>query len=122
MAKADFIGQLQALNFNVYEPAVGFIAIDFTIPVGRFSDQKVTMAFQIGDNFPMACPGGPHFNTHLLPITGSGGAHPFGAIHASPGLGPQWQYWSRPFKEWNRTDKTVKTYLAHIKHLLDTIP
>lgn len=114
--------QLQALGYIVQEPASGFVSFQYKIPVGRFREQIVDLAFQIDGAFPMnPVAGGPHFKPHLLPITGGGGSHPFGAVHNSP-LGGQWQYWSRPFREWNQSDKTVKTYMAHIRHLLDTIP
>lgn len=121
MAKADFVNQLQALGYVVQEPAPDFLFIEYQIPVGRFIGQKVGMAFQVNDSFPMNPPPGPHIKPHLLPITGGGGTHPYGAIHGSP-LGPEWQYWSRPFfKHWNTTDKSVKSYLAHIKNLFATI-
>lgn len=122
MAKVDFVNQLQALGYQVQELAPDFLAFEFEIPVGCFLGQKVQIAFQVGDNFPMNPPPGPHFSPHLLPITGGGGAHPYGAIHNSP-LGTDWQYWSRPFSaHWNQTERTVKTYLGHIKNLLATIP
>ena len=122
MAQTDFINQLQALGFNVQEPAPNFIGFDYEIPVGKFSGQIVSIAFQFDDAFPMNPPsGGPHFKPLLLPKTGGGGAHPFGAIHDSP-LGSEWEYWSRPFKDWNKTDKTAKVYMAHIRNLLATIP
>ena len=122
MSKADFISQLQALEYDVQELATDFISFEYEIPVGRFSGQKVKIAFQYDHNFPMNPPsGGPHFTPLLLPKTGGGGMHPFGAIHDSP-LGLEWEYWSRPFKDWNRTDKSVKTYMAHIRNLLATIP
>lgn len=120
MAKVDFVNQLQALGYITQEPQTNFVSFDYQIPVGKFRGQTVQLGFQVDDSFPMNPPGGPHFKPHLMPITGGGGAHPTGAIHNSP-LGADWQYWSRPFKEWNDTDKTVRTYLAHIRHLLDTV-
>lgn len=121
MAKSDFINQLQALQYTVQEPAADFLSFEYEIPVGKFTGQKVMMALQVAESFPMSPPPGPHFKPHLLPVTGGGGVHPFGAIHDSP-LGAEWQYWSRPFNnEWNRTDRTVKTYLAHIRNLFATI-
>ena len=121
MAKSDFISQLHALSYKVEELTSEFVTIDYEIPLGKFQGQNVTMAFQVDDSFPMTPPPGPHFKPLLLPITGGSDAHPFGAIHSSA-LGTDWEYWSRPFKDWNRTDKTVRTYLAHIKNLLATIP
>lgn len=122
MAKTDFIDQLQALGYSVSQPGADFVSIEFEIPIGRFAGQVVNVAFQVTDSFPMNPPPGPHFSPHLLPVTGGGGAHPFGAIHGSP-LGVGWQYWSRPFaNHWNQTDRTARSYLAHIKNLLATIP
>jgi hypothetical protein len=121
MANSDFISQLQALGHPVEEPATDFVSIDYEIPVGKFTGKTVTMALQLHGKFPMEPPPGPHFKPHLLPVTGGGGCHPFGAIHGSP-LGTDWQYWSRPFKDWNRTERTVKCYLAHIRNLFATIP
>ena len=121
MARVDFITQLRALGYTVREPAPGFLSFEYEIPVGKFQGQKVLIGLEVVDSFPMNPPPGPHFSPHLLPVTGGGGIHPYGAIHNSP-LGSTWQYWSRPFaKHWNQTDKTVKTYLAHIRNLLATI-
>ena len=122
MAKVDFVNQLQALGYQVQELAPDFLAFEFEIPVGRFLGQKVKIAFQVGDNFPMNPPPGPHFSPHLLPITGGGGAHPYGAIHISHLL-TYWHYLIRQFTaNWKQNDLTVKTYLGHIKNLLATIP
>lgn len=121
MNNQNFTQQLQALGYTVQELANDFVQIEYIIPVGKFVAQKVLMAIQISNTFPMNPPPGPHFSPHLLPVTGGGGTHPFGAIHTSP-LGAEWQYWSRPFKDWNRTDRTVKTYFAHIRNLFATIP
>lgn len=121
MAKSDFVDQLQALGYSVEVLDADFLVFDYLIPVGKFAGQMVKMGLQVHESFPMSPPPGPHFSPLLLPITGGGGCHPFGAIHQSA-LGGEWQYWSRPFNAWNRTDKSVKTYLAHIKNLLMTIP
>src|SRR5689334_22555744 len=112
MAKSDFLNQMQALNFQIQELADDFFVFPFMIPVGKFRGQAVKMGLQVHDSFPINPPPGPHFSPLLMPVTGGGGCHPFGAIHPSA-LGPEWEYWSRPFKDWNRTDKTAKTYLAH---------
>lgn len=122
MAKIDFINQLQALGYVVEEPQPGYVSFEYEIPVGKFIGQKVSLGFQVDDSYPMNPPPGPHFKPHLLPITGGGGSHPYGAIHNSA-LGADWQYWSRPFtSHWNTSQKHAKIYLAHIKNLLATIP
>lgn len=122
MARTDLINELKALGYNIQEPLDGFISFEYEIPLGKFIGNKVSIAFQVDNSFPMNPPaGGPHFKPLLLPKTGGGGVHPFGAIHDSP-LGNDWEYWSRPFANWNNTNRTAKTYMAHIKNLLVTIP
>ena len=117
MAKVDFINQLKALGYEPQELNSNFVSIDYTIPVGKFIGQKVAMAFENPGSFPLAPPHGPHFNQQLLSI-GRAGIHPYGGVHRSK-LGIEWQHWSRPFNEWNKTDKTVRTYLAHIRNILN---
>ena len=122
MAKADFLKQLQVLGYTVQELAIAphtYFVFNYVVPVGRFVGQTVRLGFKAMDSFPMDAPPGPHFNPHLLKVTNQGGVHPTGGINSSP-LGPDWQYWSRPFQEWATSDKTAKTYLAHIKNLLAT--
>lgn len=121
MGKSLFISQLQALGYTAQELDSNFVTFSFKIPVGKFIGQTVKIAFQISNSFPMEPPTGPHFSPLLLPITNGGGTHPYGGIHTSP-LGSTWEYWSRPCNNWNQSDKSVKTYLAHIKNLLATIP
>lgn len=117
MAKQDFINQLIDLGFDPSEPRPDFITFNYKIEVGPHLGKEVRIGFQVNGSFPANAPHGPHFNVHLKPITGGGGIHPNGGIHRSP-LGPEWQHWSRPFQEWSKTDRSVKTYLSHIKNLL----
>jgi hypothetical protein len=120
MARMDFFNQIQSLGFDPQIIQNIFVSFKYIIPVGKFTDKEVMLALQVGDDFPMIPPPGPHFNPHLLPITGGGGSHPNGAIHTSP-LGLDWQYWSRPFSDWPKTSRTAKDYMSHIRHLLDTL-
>jgi hypothetical protein len=123
MAKADFLQQLQDLGLKVQElvmPPHTYFTFDYLVPVGRFEGQTVRLGLQAMDSFPMDAPPGPHIKPHLLQTTNQGGVHPTGGINNSP-LGTDWQYWSRPFREWAKTDKNAKTYLAHIKNLLATV-
>lgn len=119
MSRETFINQLEALGYNPQELQHGFISIEYKIIKGRFKDMVVEMAFENPCNFPLTPAHGPHFKAMLLPIVGAGNRkHPYGGIHNSP-LGTEWQHWSRPYVNWNQTDKTVKTYLEHIKNLLN---
>lgn len=118
MSRQDFIDQLKALRYEPQELPEGRIAFDYTVPLGRFVGQQIRLGFSVGDDFPMNPPSGPHISPHLLPLK-NGGVHPYGQVLPSP-FGPEWQYWSRPFPGWAGTDRTVRTYLAHIRHLLET--
>ena len=123
MAKSDFLSQLQVMGYTVQELAIAphtYWVFDYEIPLGKFRGRIVQVGLLASDSFPMDPPPGPHFNPHLLPVTNQGGVHPLGGIHNSP-LGQVWQYWSRPFTGWSKTDRTVKTYIAHLKNLLDTV-
>jgi SET domain len=39
-------------------------------------------------------------------------------IHESP-FGEEWEYWSRPFPNWNGSKKTADEYMKHIDRLFD---
>lgn len=119
MSRADFISQLAALGYTVEDRGNGQLAFRYTIPVGPRLGQEIMMGFAVGDDFPAAPPTGPHISPRLYPNLG-GGAHPTGGIHDSP-FGPDWHYWSRPFQNWAATPRTVKAYMAHIRHLFDTL-
>ena len=121
MAAADFIAQLRASGFNVEEIGQGKIVVPYPILVGPRRGTEAKIGFMAFDDFPQNPPGCLHITPHLLPINTNGGEHPFASIHQSPNFGPEWQYWSRPLKHWNTTQRTAKDVLAHIKHLLDTL-
>ena len=56
---------------------------------------------------------------HKVKVDVGGGKHPNGGIHARNKPTPDWQYWSRPFKNWNSSRKSAKEYLAFIRTLMD---
>jgi len=113
MAQVDFINQLEALGYSTQELLNGMIGFNFTIPMGKNSGKNVELALQVPNDFPMNCPPGPHFKSQGL----DGWVEPPNNIHESP-LGSDWRYWSRPFPDWNRTQRSAKSYLAHLKNLL----
>jgi hypothetical protein len=98
-----------------------FVIFDYEIEVGRKAGEKIRLAFDVADDFPLNPPGGPHVSPQLFPIhPGQDLPHPNGAVHNSP-LGAEWEYWSRPFQGWNEMDKSVRTYMAHIRRLFLTL-
>lgn len=120
MARADFITQLQPLGFQVDDLGENRLSFPYTVPVGRFADREIRLGFIVSDDFPMNPPSGPHLSPSLLPIhPGSDLSHPAGGVNTSP-FGQDWQYWSRPFHQWPDTDRSVRTYMAFIRHLFAT--
>ena len=113
MAKLDFIAELKALGFKTQEPDALKVTFEFEVPVGRNIGKKLQIGFEVQNDFPMNCPPGPHFKS----IGIKDWVEPPNNIHVSP-FGSDWRYWSRPFPDWNRTDRKVKIYLAHIRNLL----
>ncbi len=113
MAKAEFIEQVKALGFTPQERNTLGVCFEYEVPVGRNIGKKLPIGFEIPNDFPMNCPTGPHF----MSVGVGGWIEPPNNVNPSP-FGNEWRYWSRPFPDWNRTEKTVKKYLAHIKNLL----
>jgi hypothetical protein len=118
MSQEDFIQGLQGLGYQVKELGGNRVCFDYVIPVGKDAGETIKLGFEVPGDFPASPPSGPHVSPRILPIR-PGPAHPSGQIHTSP-FGEEWEYWSRPFPGWQITDKTVKEYMSHIRHLFDT--
>ncbi len=115
MATSDFIQQVKALGYEPQEPSPNKVCFIIIVEGGKNHGKKVWIGFENLNDFPLNSPHGPHFK----PID-EGWINPNNGIHPSS-FGNDWVHWSRPFKEWNTTKKTVKEYFAHIKNLLLTI-
>ncbi|MDA8331995.1 MAG: hypothetical protein M0027_12520 [Candidatus Dormibacteraeota bacterium] len=103
----EFARQLHELGFSVGQQS-DFLVFAFTVPLGSRVGEVVRLGLQIPADFPATPPTGPHVCPRIN--------HPSGAVHASP-LGSDWAYWSRPFPNWPRTDRTASSYLAHVRAL-----
>lgn len=126
MARVDFINQLVGMGYEVKERGGNCVSFPYTIPVGRLTGQQIELGFMVNDDFPLNPPSGPHVSPCLLPFNTSSTVHPTGGVHQSApnfgtGFGPGWQYWSRPHTGWQTTDRSAKAYMAHIRHLFDTL-
>ena len=122
MPRQDFIESLTGLGYSVTDLGNGLVWIPYVIQFGPRIGEEVRLGFQVGDDWPMNPPTGPHVSPQILPIN-PGGVHPNGAIQASP-FGPDWEYWSRPYPNppgWASTPRTLITYLRHIAHLFRTL-
>jgi hypothetical protein len=125
MPAEDFFEGLRGLGYEVskFPQAPGAGAIDYDVPVGPRAGERIRLAFQPPGDWPLTCPSGPHVSPNLLPLNPSAtNGHPSGGVHAAPHLGPDWQYWSRPFLGWGTAGRnTVAAYMAHIRHLFATL-
>lgn len=118
MGNAMLEQQLHELGLETWSPAPGFIAFKYTVPHGRFRDREVSIALQ-ALQFPAIPPSGIHVSPHIMPNTGGGGKHPDGGIHDRKQPTAEFQYWSRPFPEWNNSNKHAKDYIGFINTLFD---
>lgn len=118
MGLGDFVNELKELGYTVEELGDDKIAFTYLIPCGLFKGQKIKLGFHVPPDFPLTPPSGPHISPHLLPINESAPAHPI-RVHKSD-FSDDWQYWSRPFPNWPKTDKTAKVYIRYIRHLFET--
>lgn len=116
MARIDFINELNILGYETQEESDGMVVFIYTIPVGKNKGKTLNVGYQISNDYPMNCPHGPHFQSGLI----ADWFEPAANIHNSP-LGANWRHWSRPFPDWNRTQRNVKVYLAHIRNVLNSI-
>lgn len=110
MSAQLFATELRELGFEPVVRPDGFVVFDYEVPVGRMRGQVVQLGLQ-PLNYPLNPPPGPHVAPAI--------DHPGGGSHQSP-LGSTWRYWSRPFVNWP-AGRTVKSYMAHIRHLFDQL-
>ena len=121
MSRQDFIDQIQELGHEVERHSDDRISFLYEIPVGKFAGQTIRLGFVVQDDFPMNPPAsGPHVSPEFLPLNNQSQNHPEGGIHKSDPFGAGWQYWSRPHREWAKTDRSAKAYMAFIRQLFET--
>jgi hypothetical protein len=115
-----FLEGLHQLGFEaeVLDPAKRRIVFDYQVESGKYAGQVFRIGLEVPVDFPLTPPSGPHVLGRLHPV-GQSGAHPTANVSQSD-FGPDWQYWSRPFVDWNPSKKTVALYMAHIWRLWHT--
>ncbi|MCP3478034.1 hypothetical protein NLM33_49200 (plasmid) [Bradyrhizobium sp. CCGUVB1N3] len=120
-----FVAELTKLGCapTVVAGTTDHVAFDYRIETGKYAGTKVRIGLVIPADFPLTPPGGPNVSPRFHPNP-TGQQHPTGAISDSPvpfkATGGAWEYWSRPFKDWAKTKKTVAVYMSHIWRLWDT--
>jgi hypothetical protein len=69
------------------------------IASGRFSGQVVKIAIAVPADYPQTPPGGLYVSPKLIPANEMQTLHIQDRQETS-GLPGEWQYWSRPIKDW----------------------
>jgi hypothetical protein len=124
---AVFLAGLRDLG---YEPMTipgkpDHVVIDYEVQSGKFAGTKLKHGFIVPADFPVTPPCGIHIAAWIHPEK-PGGEHPSGGIHRAQAaafqqaLGGQWQYWSRPPKDWATSKKTTPIYMVHVWRLWDS--
>lgn len=123
---AAFLDGLRQLGYSpsTVPGTTDHVVIEYTVESGRFAGRKVRHGFVVPADFPITPPSGPHVSPHIHPIKPDG-EHPLGRVHLTQApfvQGPQdtWQYWSRPFRNWGSSKKTVAAYMSHVWQLWHT--
>lgn len=120
--KEAFIDGLKALGYDPQDRGDNRVSFQYAIAAGRFKDQVIMVGVEVPPDFNVTCPSGPHIFPRLIPMN----PQPLdNSRSADSGFGSDWQYLSRPFLDnqegWNRTKREVKTYLWHIKRILESL-
>lgn len=118
MGKAEFVQQVAELGYKVEDFGNDRVWFIYKVPVGKFKGQDIKLGFQVPLDFPVTPPSGPHISPRLLPLNSAVPKHPERAAESS--FGDQWEYWSRPFQEWPKTNRTAKDYMRYMRHLFET--
>ena|ERR1700722_4712122 len=117
MGTEDIEKELNALGYETILPTTDFVSFRFKIPHGKFRGQEVNIALH-APNYPDIPPAGPHIKPFLLPFK-DGTDFPYDGIHQRNLPTDEYQYWSRPFKDWDKTEKNMRVYLAFLRTIFD---
>ena len=115
MANQEFIKQLKELGHNPEEIGDDKVSFSFTIPVGKFAGQQITLGFVVPPDFPSGVPSGIHISPQILPLNPNASGHPE-KVADSP-FGSEWEYWSRPMHHWANTQRNVKEVMRYVNKL-----
>jgi hypothetical protein len=119
-----FVAGLEALGYKptLLANTTDHVVFDYEIPTGKYAGRTFRLGVAVPGDFPLSSPGGLHVSPRIHPNKG-GQTHPTDGILDSDfqsKAGGEWHYWSRPFKEWGTTKKTVASYMGHVLKLWDT--
>jgi hypothetical protein len=116
-----WLSQLRASGFAAeIFGSPNMVVFPFTVPVGRFAGEETKIGVLVPPD-DLQPPSGIHVSPRLLPLhPDQSVGHPTGGVHAADHLGPDWEYWSRPFHTWMQTSRDATAYLRFIHRLFAT--
>lgn len=117
-----WLSQLRELGFSpeIFPGVANLVIFRFMVPVGRFAGQEIEIGIVIPTD-TLTPPTGIHVRPRLLPLHPDQSiGHPYGGVHPADHLGPDWEYWSRPFHAWLQTTRDAAAYLRFIRRLFAT--
>jgi hypothetical protein len=121
--KDPFRAGLEELGYTVEDLGANRLAFLLTVAAGRFMGREVKVGLEIPSDFNVTCPTGPHISPRLIPLNPGGTGND--RATETPNFGADWEYLSRPFGEqqqrWNKTKRTVKDYVRHVKRVLHAL-
>lgn len=109
----DFLAEVRDCYADASLTTGDLVVFSYEVPVGGRLGERIRLAVANVPDWPLSCPPGPHVSPRL--------GHPGGNVHASP-LGPDWEYWSRPFPDWATSLRTFRAYMGHVRALFAAIP
>lgn len=105
---------------------VNHVIFDYLVETGTHAGKTFRLGLVVPTDFPMNAPTGPYVSPEVHPIHPQSGPHPTAGVHKDQAkafdaaAGGSWQYWSRPFPEWQISKRSVAAYLSHLWNLWDS--
>lgn len=123
-AQQRFVDQLKGLGYDPEVKTNDIVIFEYTVEVGPLTGETVRLGLRLPPDLPLNPPAGPCVSPRILPLTrpGQSADHPYGGVHEANDMGPDFEYWSRPFPGWPQTIRSAAAYMGHIRNLFATLP
>ena len=95
--------------------------VDAAASLEEIAGREIKIGFVVADDYNLNPPSCVHVSPPLLPLhPGNDIPHPAGGVHQNQSFDSEWQYWSRPIRHWQQTQRTARDVMAHVRRLFDT--
>jgi len=123
-----FMNGLRRLGLqpNLLKGQDNHVVFDYVVETGTHAGKTFRLGLIVPADFPMNAPTGPYVSPEVHPTNPQHGPHPTAGVHKDQArvfdaaAGGSWQYWSRPFPDWQNSKRTVAAYMSHIWNLWDS--